>query len=679
MFLFGRMTRETVDAGMAGDVTSPAGSEATAAGGETAAAEPQAAGASEQPLRELSFVKLPIWQEVLGRGLLLYVAGFVLTVVVSAQAEQHWVEHALFGAILGFILLFVTIGFRWVRARHAPPQLCVQIFRDYLLAPVHAGSDNIHRLEYADLVSAAVASHGPRARLWLGTTERFVSYRAKDWHAPASHQALVAEVRAGIAALPRGPELLAGFDERSLLASVAMKRKPVVTLVLLASLVAIYVGLKLGGGYEGFGLVRFGATVRELVRQGQAFRLVSANFLHGNFVHLAVNCISLWLFGVRLERLVGHAPFLLIYLVTALTGSVTATFLGHASMTVGASTALFGVMGALLLLNVRYYRELPAGFRLSRLQWTAFLFFNVVSPLTTAGVAFLAHAGGFTGGILLAELMYRCRALPISRRAPAWVAACAAGMAVVFVAGLGRAAAHALQPWRADTIPVVRWIVDSDQPSLSADTLSAFAWYYVRESDVTSDELDVAQHAIERGLELAAKDPSLMDAMAAVHHRRGELDRAIVLERTLVEQDSSEPFHMQQLARFLAARVRGPGPLERGAGAEALTLRAHLRGVSESLSVWLDAPAYPRGAEVWLLDLASGKAHGYCWLRLAPGTPAGSLQLPVAKVSEASQAIEAASSPERELTVGLVDTESCASCLRDQPARCEAIDEELER
>ena len=107
-------------------------------------------------------------------------------------------------------------------------------------------------------------------------------------------------------------------------------------------------------------------------------------------------------------------------------------------------------------------------------------------------------------------------------------------------------------------------------------------------------------------------------------------------------------------------------------------MRAHLRGVSESLSVWLDAPAYPRGAEVWLLDLASGKAQGYCWLRLALGTPAGSLQLPVAKVSEASQAIEA-SSPERELTVGLVDTESCPSCLRDQPARCEAIDEELER
>jgi hypothetical protein len=120
---------------MASDVTSPAGSAATAAGGEAAAAEPQAEGASEQPLRELSFVKLPIWQEVLGRGLLLYVAGFVLTVVVSAQAEQHWVEHALFGAILGFILLFVTIGFRWVRARHAPPQLCVQIFRDYLFAP----------------------------------------------------------------------------------------------------------------------------------------------------------------------------------------------------------------------------------------------------------------------------------------------------------------------------------------------------------------------------------------------------------------------------------------------------------------------------------------------------------------------------------------------------------------
>jgi membrane associated rhomboid family serine protease len=425
--------------------------------------------------------------------------------------------------------------------------------------------------------------------------------------------------------------------------------------------------------------VRFGATVRELVRQGQAFRLVSANFLHANFVHLAVNCISLWLFGARLERLVGHAPFLLIYLVTALTGSVMATFLGHASVGVGASTALFGVIGALLLLNVRHYRELPAGFRLSRAQWVTFLFFNAIAPLTTPGVGFLAHVGGFAGGLLLAELMYRCRALPIARRAPVWVGVCAAVMAAVFVAGLGRAAAHAMQPWRADTIPVVRSMLDSGQPSLSPDTLTAFAWYYLREPDVTSDELEVAQHAIERGLELAPEDPSLTDAMAAVHHRRGESDRAIALERTLLDHDPSEPFHMQQLARFLAARVRGPGPFERGANAEAEALRAHLRGSGESLSLQLDAPAYPRGAEVWLLDLESGKLHGYCRLRLAPGMPAGSLQLPIAKGGEASRAIEAGASPERELTVGLVDTESCPSCPRDQPARCEAMDEELER
>ncbi len=79
---------------------------------------------------------------------------------------------------------------------------------------------------------------------------------------------------------------------------------------------------------------------------GEIWRLLSHAFLHGSVVHLLVNSISLFSLGGMLERLLGWRRFLVLYTVSALAGGLASAFVGGARLSVGASGAIFGLLGA---------------------------------------------------------------------------------------------------------------------------------------------------------------------------------------------------------------------------------------------------------------------------------------------------------------------------------------------
>lgn len=144
--------------------------------------------------------------------------------------------------------------------------------------------------------------------------------------------------------------------------------------------------------------------------------LITSQFLHGGFMHLAGNMLFLWIFGDNLEDEMGHLPFLLFYLASG----VGAGFIHIASApdsvvpTVGASGAIAGVLGGYLLMFPRarvdvllilviYFRvfTLPAWIML--MLWLGFQFLGGVSADPDGGgVAYWAHAGGFFVGLVLA-------------------------------------------------------------------------------------------------------------------------------------------------------------------------------------------------------------------------------------------------------------------------------------
>lgn len=158
--------------------------------------------------------------------------------------------------------------------------------------------------------------------------------------------------------------------------------------------------------------------------------LFTSLFLHGGWFHLIGNMLYLWIFGNNVEDRMGHAGFLLFYLLCGLAASLAEVLLkpGSGFPTIGASGAIAGVLGAYFLLYPKakvillvpvflfffFTVQVPAVVVLG--LWFVMQLFSGVSQLgvgtESGGVAYWAHAGGFVAGMVLMPL-FRC-----SRRSP---------------------------------------------------------------------------------------------------------------------------------------------------------------------------------------------------------------------------------------------------------------------
>lgn len=131
------------------------------------------------------------------------------------------------------------------------------------------------------------------------------------------------------------------------------------------------------------------------VAAGQYYRLLTAAFLHGGLVHLALNMYALYLFGPPVEAAIGRARFVALYLVSALGGSALSyAFANPAQPSLGASGAVFGLLGAFLVLNRRLGRDNSAVLVL--------LAINFVLAFVLPRIDWRAHVGGLLAGALCA-------------------------------------------------------------------------------------------------------------------------------------------------------------------------------------------------------------------------------------------------------------------------------------
>ncbi len=143
-------------------------------------------------------------------------------------------------------------------------------------------------------------------------------------------------------------------------------------------------------------LSRFGAKNNMLIMQGEYWRFITPVFLHGGVLHLLINCYSLYAVGVFVERLFGHAKFACIYFAGGILGNI-ASFMFSISMGVGASGAIFGLMGAMLYYGMEY----PAHFRrYFGHNIITTIIVNIVYGFSAQGIDNYAHLGGLAGGFL---------------------------------------------------------------------------------------------------------------------------------------------------------------------------------------------------------------------------------------------------------------------------------------
>ncbi|OKL54333.1 hypothetical protein BSZ39_04700 [Bowdeniella nasicola] len=177
-------------------------------------------------------------------------------------------------------------------------------------------------------------------------------------------------------------------------------------------------------------------SLRQLLIFGPAigasepWRMLTSAFLHANLWHLALNMFALWMLGQGLEPILGKARFILLYLLSALGGSTFVLLLASPSSmdwvtgTVGASGAIFGLFGALFVLNKKAKADMRA--------ITILIAVNLAYGFIVAGISWQAHIGGLvTGAIVGYGFIYS------AQKKWAWGAwATAAGVAAALAAAV---------------------------------------------------------------------------------------------------------------------------------------------------------------------------------------------------------------------------------------------------
>ncbi len=174
-------------------------------------------------------------------------------------------------------------------------------------------------------------------------------------------------------------------------------KKPVVTYALIAINVLIFlIGMlfNLNGTF-----INLFANYGPYIIDGEYYRLFTSMFIHGNVLHILFNMYALYLLGQQAEGFFGKGKFLLVYLLSGLSGSLLSILLNQGAVSVGASGAIFGIMGALLYFGYNY--RVYLGDTLIR-EIVPVILINLVFGFTVSGIDNFAHIGGLVGGITTA-------------------------------------------------------------------------------------------------------------------------------------------------------------------------------------------------------------------------------------------------------------------------------------
>jgi membrane associated rhomboid family serine protease len=147
-------------------------------------------------------------------------------------------------------------------------------------------------------------------------------------------------------------------------------------------------------------MFREGAQWRRFIEAGDWWRPFTAMFLHSGITHILFNMWALWLFGPTLERRYGSAAFAGLYLAAGLNGGALFHAFGNNNPAVGASGAIFGLFGALLVASYRQ-RHTMAG-RAVFNQLSILLIINLALPFMFPRIAWEAHVGGLLAGLVIA-------------------------------------------------------------------------------------------------------------------------------------------------------------------------------------------------------------------------------------------------------------------------------------
>ena len=192
------------------------------------------------------------------------------------------------------------------------------------------------------------------------------------------------------------------YKDNKLFEKVFSPKKITMTKLILLICIVMYIILGINSNnFFNIGinaLVNFGGNNLLIVQSGEVWRLISAAFLHVSLIHLLVNMYSLVIIGTQVETFIGKFKFLFVYLISAICGNLLSLIFNEANIvSVGASGAIFGLMGALLYFGYHYRLYLSEAIKT---QIIPVIVLNLLLGFMVSGVDNAAHIGGLIGGYL---------------------------------------------------------------------------------------------------------------------------------------------------------------------------------------------------------------------------------------------------------------------------------------
>ena len=178
--------------------------------------------------------------------------------------------------------------------------------------------------------------------------------------------------------------------------AVFKNKFPMITYWLIAVNVILYVIPILFGQYNN--LINNYSVWGPAIREGQTYRLLTGMFLHGGIVHLLFNCYALYVIGSQIENFLGRFKFIVIYLVSGISGALFSMIFGGNYASIGASGAIFGLMGSLVYFGYHYRVYLG---NVIKSQIIPLILLNLGLGFIISGVDNSAHIGGLIGGTLI--------------------------------------------------------------------------------------------------------------------------------------------------------------------------------------------------------------------------------------------------------------------------------------
>lgn len=461
------------------------------------------------------------------------------------------------GALLGFWVA------RYVDRRSRVPEEVAPLVLEgrRLTLPLGPTSAQVETIDVAEVQSVEVVEPKFGGRLLIGTEQGVFAYPLTAFEDPRAAVQLARAIVLQVGGLEGGEARLQDMQRRQQVSLRFGLQRPRATRALMLLIFAMFGLQHLSGAFDGSFfeqqavMLRMGANASLLVGQGEWWRLFVANFLHGGWLHIGLNGLALLSLGSVLERLVGTLRFLLVYLVSALGGALASAWAAQGPFSVGASTAIFGLLGAFAVLSYRFGGQFPAGVRQTRRWWIFVLGVNALLPLLVPMIDVAAHAGGFVAGAAAMFFAYpTVKYFDPWARSPLGIIAATGLLAMVFTfAGL-RASEYRSNPPKSSQAVLLDILAADPRP----ESQNLHAWSVLTtKGDYSLEDFEAARVRIQKVL----KDDRLsgyVDTLATAEYRLGDYEGAARHEREAMVLFAKENPPDEGWRRFL------PGPRDDG-------------------------------------------------------------------------------------------------------------------